>query len=84
MPVFSYTLDTLLTGKKKNFFFPLASQVQNQRSKIEWTEDRLTGVKMVVSYVYRTNKNEKKNPEEAIGPGGFYTIFTKDSRSMEK
>ena len=25
-----------------------------------------------------------KNPKEAIRPGGFYTIFTKDSRSMEK
>ena len=39
---------------------------------------------MVISYVYRANKNERKNPKEAIRPGGFHTIFTKDSRSMEK
>lgn len=27
---------------------------------------------------------KKKNPKEAIRPGGFYTIFAKDSRPTEK
>lgn len=76
-PIFSHTVDTPLTGRKKIFslYFLMFSTWVLQ---IELIKDRLTGKKWSYPMHMGLHKNKMKNPKEVIRPRGLYTILTKN------